>query len=822
MNQNSIIFQLIEASPYPQILVTPDYPDFTVAYVNQSLLNASSISRDEVIGKGVLELSHRLFDKAHAESIISGLKQVLDEKKSNENAISINTKWKAKNEPLFNDKGELEYILRTASEIGLITNEGYKSIFKQAADAIFISTGEGYLLEVNDKACAMFGYSREELLTLHAKDLVSKDDLEATPLLLKDLPEKKSIVHERKAIRKDGSIFFISLSATLLHNGDVLTIARDITNRRVQAQALKQSENRLKAMFNHEPNCVKIVDKELVVLDMNAAGLEIIEAECESEIIGKEVLPLIAEEHRSSYSNAHLKAYHGTPSKVVFKLIGLKGGVKWMESQAVPFTDYKNNSKCILCITRDITDEKEANDLLKKSMERFELAASATNDAIWDWDKVNNKTWGNKRLHELYGRKNDTGYFNSDTFFPQVHPDDREELISRLNTALKNKAEKVSGEYRFKTSTGEYRHFFDQALIAYNDLGEAVRVLGAMQDITERKKSEEALLKSDQKYRYLFNNNPLPMFIYNFETLKIVDCNIAACRKYGYTREEFLELTIKDIRPVEKIPQIEKATSIVVKAGDFHQGVWEHMTKDGRLMNMEITNHIIDHEGELSALVLANDITEKFKASQELLKSNRRLKSSNRIAQLGYWEFDLASKKVSWSKELFKITQIGKNKKSVSIENCFKIIHPDNVETITNLLNQCIEKQQANESYFKLIWPNNEIRHIHAVIRISKVENNMVTVLEGTLQDVTERIEYIKAIEDQNEKFRKIAWIQSHVVRAPLAKIVGVANLIKQNSLSEIEKEELLTHLLDSSAELDQIIRDIVEIAEQVRIDANG
>ncbi len=817
MNTKTLLFQVIELSPFPQVLVNPDYPKFTIAYANKKLLDYLNISLEEATGESVINYAHHIYDEAHASIIISGLKRVIDDKETNYSPISINSKATVKNQPLFNDKGDVEFILRTAGEIAVRNNTKYRSFFQEASDAIIITDSKGKVKEVNEKACKIFEYEQEELLKLHARDLVDKDELKERPLQLDILHEKRSVKHERIALHKDGSKFHIDLSATALHNGDVLTTIRDISEKKAQAKALKESERQLTAMFNNEPNAVKLVSKDLKLLNINSSGLKLFEANNMEEVLGVELLSLVSPEYHKQYSKTYLAALRGKPGKVIYQIKDLKGGIKWVESQAVPFNDYKGHKSCIMSIARDITIEKEASDALEISRERLELVTNATNDAVWEWDKVTNEFLGNAGLYKLYGYKNEIGDISSKAFFTRVHPDDQEAIGKRLQNALERGTNQFIGEYRFRVKSGEYRQFFERVLIAYNAKGDAIRVLGAMQDITERKKAREALIRSDQKYRYLFNSNPLPMFIYNFESLKITDCNIAACRKYGYSRKQFLELTLKDIRPPSEVEKVVTAMSFSAKTGDYRQGVWIHQNKKGQLMHMEVTTHIIDHEGELSALVLANDITERLKASEELIKSNERLKSSNRIAQLGYWEIDLNSSKISWSEELYNITKIGKNKKEITFQDSFDIGHPDDVELTQLMLKQCIEQQQDEQFSFRLVWPNNEIRHVNIVIRVAEVKNGVVTALEGTLQDVTERTKYIKLLEAQNKRLRKIAWIQSHVVRAPLAKIIGLANLIETNSLSEAEMRKTLYHLIEASDELDEVIREITTLAEKVR-----
>ncbi len=130
---------------------------------------------------------------------------------------------------------------------------------------------------------------------------------------------------------------------------------------------------------------------------------------------------------------------------------------------------------------------------------------------------------------------------------------------------------------------------------------------------------------SDHLYRYMFMENPMPMFIWEFDTLNIIDCNRQALLKYGYTREEFLRLNIRDIRPPEDIPLIEKYTRQADFYGDIHNKVWRHLNKAGEVMLVNITGHLVEIEERRCSMVLINDITERLEAEDQLMESLKEL-----------------------------------------------------------------------------------------------------------------------------------------------------------------------------------------------------
>lgn len=148
---------------------------------------------------------------------------------------------------------------------------------------------------------------------------------------------------------------------------------------------------------------------------------------------------------------------------------------------------------------------------------------------------------------------------------------------------------------------------------------EALEKKSARSDL-ERKTAD--LLEEKEKYRRLFENNPLPMWVYDPQTLGFVAVNNAAVVKYGYSREEFLKMTLKDIRPEEDIPllieNIRKSSSEYERSGH-----WRHQLRNGELISVEIASHGIEFEGKPCRMVMANDITQRVNDEKEIRKLNR-------------------------------------------------------------------------------------------------------------------------------------------------------------------------------------------------------
>jgi two-component system, cell cycle sensor histidine kinase and response regulator CckA len=163
---------------------------------------------------------------------------------------------------------------------------------------------------------------------------------------------------------------------------------------------------------------------------------------------------------------------------------------------------------------------------------------------------------------------------------------------------------------------------------------EPMRLIAQVARLVERSRSEEALRESEQRYKLLFNNNPHPMWVYDLETLSFLAVNDAAVYHYGYSRAEFLRMTIRDIRPPEHVPALLEA---VAKTSDGinPSGVWKHQKKDGTIIDVEITSHPIIFMERSAEFVLAHDMTKRREAEEALQRSEEQLRQSQKLEAVG-------------------------------------------------------------------------------------------------------------------------------------------------------------------------------------------
>jgi PAS domain S-box-containing protein len=146
---------------------------------------------------------------------------------------------------------------------------------------------------------------------------------------------------------------------------------------------------------------------------------------------------------------------------------------------------------------------------------------------------------------------------------------------------------------------------------------------------TKRAQAEQAMRISEEQYRLLFEENPLPVWIYDIDTQRFRDVNRTAVRRYGYSREEFLSMTIKDIRPAEDIPNMLESVAKMRTSSDV-KGEWRHRKKDGSIIPVAISSHALGVLRPNERLVVAMDLSERKKAEREILERSAQLEAANK------------------------------------------------------------------------------------------------------------------------------------------------------------------------------------------------
>jgi PAS domain S-box-containing protein len=319
-----------------------------------------------------------------------------------------------------------------------------------------------------------------------------------------------------------------------------------------------------------------------------------------------------------------------------------------------------------------------------------------------------------------------------------------------------------------------------------------------------------------EKYKKLFDRSPMPMWLFDTKTLAFLDVNEAAVRHYGYTREDFLSMTIKDIRPSRNAENIENLVKANRISGAFYEGHAEHTKKNGENIYVKIESNLVELEGQAVRLVLATDITDDLNNQLEVFNVNQRIKESESnlkaIFENSIDGFVLLDNnyyiKTFNSKALDYIKFSNQQSEFETGKNIFDFIEFSGREYLREVLKKVISGGEVIEYDRNYPAAKGDLWIRYTITPVFQDNTVKGACISG--RDVTARKMYVKTVEAQNKTFREISWMQSHLVRAPLARIMGLTQLLK-DSTNEDEKAEVLGFLTASSAELDDIIKLITQ-----------
>ncbi len=195
-------------------------------------------------------------------------------------------------------------------------------------------------------------------------------------------------------------------------------------------------------------------------------------------------------------------------------------------------------------------EHHNAIEKLSVSEERFQLVSKATNDAVWDWDFARNTLWWNDGFSKQFGYPHEELEPGPESWTKRIHPDELQRIVDDIHHAIDGSAQYWSAEYRFRRSDGSYADIFDRGFVIRDDAGKAIRMIGAMQDITQRKQSEQKIKRLNRVYSVLSGINTLIVRVRDRQQLYSEACRIAAEHGgFGMAWIGLLDPSTQDIVP---------------------------------------------------------------------------------------------------------------------------------------------------------------------------------------------------------------------------------------------------------------------------------
>jgi PAS domain S-box-containing protein len=293
----------------------------------------------------------------------------------------------------------------------------------------------------------------------------------------------------------------------------------------------------------------------------------------------------------------------------------------WAQEKISIVEDNQRDPKYFVLVISSIKDLKDAENKLEENIRYYQSLLENSFEGVSIIDNAGIVKYQTPSVEKITGYSKDSRLGSS--AFAFIVPEDIPKVQAILADFVSGKTNEARVRVKIKRGDNQLRYLDIYTKNMLNDpLIQGIVV--NFRDITDKHLIEEKLIESEEQYKLLFLHNPLPVFIYDIKTLNYLQVNDAAVTRYGYSREEFLTMTLKDIRPKE---DIQKVLDDIAKLNGVEQEksqIWRHLTKSGELKYVEISAVNIKYNGLPARMSIANDVTDSIKNQENIKQSEER------------------------------------------------------------------------------------------------------------------------------------------------------------------------------------------------------
>ncbi len=514
-------------------------------------------------------------------------------------------------------------------------------------------------------------------------------------------------------------------------------VLEDITERKQIQARLREREAYLRSIYEAEPECVKLMDTQGRLLDMNPAGLAMFEVESLDDIINKPLKSFIVDKDRQAFTQFTKQILKGESSSLVFEIEGIKGTHRFMDSHAVPLMDEHGGIFAVLAVMRDVTERRQTAQALRESEERFRAVSISARDAILMVDDKEQITLWNEAARRMFGYswQEVEGQVLHKLIIPERL---REDHLKGFKTFSETGVGPVIGQVlELPALRRDGSEFYAEIAISGVKLAGQWHAVGLVRDITERKQAEEALKESEEKFRTIFDNALDGILVVDVERKMFFTGNTMICRMLGYTLEEVLQLSVEDIHPAKDLHHIVKLFEKQVR-GEI--GLAENLPvkrKDGSIFYADINSSPITLGGKTYLIGIFRDITERRQADDNLRASEERYRNYIELTgQLG-WTTNAAGEVEADIPAWRRYT--GQSEEEITGWGWIKALHPDDREAAAAIWKQAVATQSPYEVEYRVRRHDGTYRSFMARGVAVIDDNGVLREWVGTCIDITER-----------------------------------------------------------------------------------
>ncbi|HSB91721.1 MAG TPA: PAS domain S-box protein [Flavitalea sp.] len=646
-----------------------------------------------------------------------------------------------------------------------MNHQGDLATFFQRSNSLYyirLDT-EGFYADANQLYCLIFRYHRTEIHEKNFFHLFNKESLKDLQDTLKLVLAGEQSTIDLELLMPDRTQFWTrwEFSADYDSQGTltgIIGIGNDISERKRAEIEKRRVQEHLQIILNNSEEAFILVDDNLDILSYNQkADAMTIE---EYGVPLKKNVPVLIFSSNENYSTLEYifrAVLQGETVEVDREATIKSGKVKMVRNTFKRVVLEPGSRHGVIYTSRDITLRKKAELELIQTKNYFKAIIENSHDGLLTLNKDSQITEVTPAAFRILGF--DPMQLSLQMLAAKIHPADFVKLATTFKSVKDQVGAIVSVEFRaLIKGANEYRWLY----ATIQNLMDEPSIQGIVihfHDITERKEAEAALQESEEKYRFLFFSNPQPMWIFDKTTLEILEVNEAAVAHYGYTQEEFRNMTIRDIRPQEDVSRLVEWVSLLPFSSFQRKEtkIWRHRKKNGEIISVEIKSHFIDYQNRKAQLVSVNDLTKMVEAEQELLKSNERFLYAMKATSEAIWEYDLKSNVVYRSdsfRMMFGLDPAMNNR----YEDFSKQIHADDVGRVVESFNQAIANREADswESEYQFLKSDGNYAFISDKGWIIRDGDGNATRVVGSMRDITDRKQYEVELLKTKERFELV------------------------------------------------------------------
>jgi PAS domain S-box-containing protein len=426
----------------------------------------------------------------------------------------------------------------------------------------------------------------------------------------------------------DGSTVWRSVSGEPVFDADgrfrgYRGVGKDITQRKRMEIALRASESRLRAIIDNQPACVKLLDSGGRLLDMNPAGLRMIEVDGLEQVRGHCVYGIVAEEHREAFRALTERVCGGERAMLEFEIVGLKGTRRWLRTHAVPFREEARGDTLLLGITRDVTEEKRAERALAESEQRLRSLLDLSSDWYWEQDADFRFVTVAPRLEAVMGvsAKSDLGKTRWELPAVGVPPEEWAAHRRMLESHLPFR----DFEYQRLNDRGETVWISVSGEPMFDERGGFRGYRGIGRNVTARKHAERALAESEQRFRSFMDNLPAVAWIKD-SRFRYTWVSSHYERMHARAPAEVIGRDDFELWPVDLAGRFRGVDEQVLRENRPLQMTDEMPTDDGKTANWLVVKFPLpDAGGGMGVGGIRIDITERVELERALRENQQRV-----------------------------------------------------------------------------------------------------------------------------------------------------------------------------------------------------